>query len=107
TSTSESEPHAPVETAKPHAKRDPAGAMEARRSTAARVEAEPVLTGNAELLKKQFGGVMPASIAMQATELTDAKRRAVLVAAERKDGTLENPMVLLVDDRGTLVWSKE
>ncbi len=106
TSTTESAPSA-SQTTRPHVRREPARAMEARRSTVARVEAEPVLAANVELLKKQLGGVMPAAIAMQATELTEAKRRAVLVAAERKDGTLENPMVLLVDERGTLVWSKD
>jgi hypothetical protein len=88
-------------------RRDPALAMEARRSHVARVESEPVLSANVELLKKQFGGVMPAAIGMQATEVTEAKRRAVLVGAERKDETLESPMVMVVDDRGTLVWSKE
>lgn len=97
----------PPDPARHHAKRDAGKAMEARRSSVARIESEPVLTGNAELLRKQFGGVMPASIGMQATELTESNRRAVLVGAERKDGTLENAMVLLVDERGSLVWSKD
>ena len=88
-------------------RRPSAGAMEARRRSVTAIASEPVLAANAELLKKQFGGAMPASIAVQSTELTEARRRGVLIGAERKDGTLENPMVLLVDDAGALVWSKE
>ncbi len=81
--------------------------MEARRSSVASAAAEPALAGNVELLKKQFGGALPASFLVQATELTEAKRRAVLVGAERKDGTIAAPMVLLVDDQNKLLWSKE
>ena len=98
---------ASVDPGRARPRRDAGKAMEARRSSVARVEAEPALAANVELLKKQFGGVMPASIGMQATELTAVKRRAVLVGAERRDGTLESPLVLIVDERGTLVWSKE
>ncbi|HSO36668.1 MAG TPA: hypothetical protein VLT33_29285 [Labilithrix sp.] len=109
TSTSESAP-APVtrgDAGRTHARRDAGLAMEARRSSVARAAAEPALAGHVELIKKQLGGVMPAAIGMQATELTDARRRAVLLGAERRDGTLESPMVLLVDDQNALLWSKE
>jgi hypothetical protein len=72
-----------------------------------RIEADPVLAANAEALRKQYGGAIPASLAVQATDLGADRRRALLVGAERKDGTLENPMLFIVDERGTLVWSKE
>ena len=107
TSTSEIAPVTRGDGGKGHPRRDAALAMEARRSSVARAEAEPALAGNVELLKKQFGGVLPASFVMQATEITEAKQRAVLVGAERKDGTIDAPMVLLVDDQNKLLWSKE
>jgi hypothetical protein len=89
------------------ARREAVGAMEARRSSVGRIESEPVLAGQAELLRKQFGGVLPASFGLQATELTPAGRRGVLVGAERKDGTLESPLVFVVDARNAVLWSKE
>lgn len=90
-----------------HARRGAALAMEARRSSVARAAAEPALARNVELLKKQFGGALPASFLVQATEVTEAKQRAVLVGGERKDGTIDSPMVLLLDDQNKLLWSKE
>jgi len=71
------------------------------------VEADPVLAANADALRKQHGGALPASLAVQATDLGADRRRAILVGAERKDGTLENPMLFIVDEHGALVWSKE
>ena len=81
--------------------------LEARRSSVPRAQAEPVLAANLDLLKKQFGGVLPASIGLQSTELTDDKRRAVLAFAERKDGTPESPLMMIVDDKNTVLWSRE
>jgi hypothetical protein len=81
--------------------------MEARRSSVAQLAAEPVLAAKGELLRKQFGGALPSSFGLQVTALTAARRRAVLVGAERTDGTLESPMVLVVDEHDALVWSKE
>lgn len=111
TATATSEDAAPPVTrgdaGRSHARRDAKLAMEARRSSVARAAAEPALAENVELLKKQFGGALPASFLVQATEVTEAKRRAVLVGGERKDGTVENPMVLLLDDQNKLLWSKE
>lgn len=81
--------------------------LEARRSSVSRIEAEPVLSANADALRKQHGGALPASLAVQATDLGPDLRRIFLVGAERKDGTLEAPMVLVVDEKGALVWSKD
>lgn len=81
--------------------------LEARRSSVTHVQADPVLSANADALRKQHGGAMPASLAVQATDLGADLRRILLVGAERKDGTLENPMVFVVDDKGALVWSKD
>ncbi|MDB4947118.1 MAG: hypothetical protein JWP97_6652 [Labilithrix sp.] len=91
----------------PRRKAHPGDAMEARRRAVARAQAEPVLAANLPLLQKQFGGVMPASIGLQLTELTDDKRRAALVYAERKDGSPENPLVMVVDEANAVRWSRE
>jgi hypothetical protein len=72
-----------------------------------RIEADPVLDANAAALRKQHGGALPASLAVQATNLGADRRRAILAGAERNDGTLENPMLFVVDERGTLLWSKD
>lgn len=81
--------------------------LEARRSVVTHLEADPILSANADALRKQHGGAIPASLAVQATDLGADRRRALVVASERKDGTLENPMLFIVDERGTLLWSKE
>jgi len=81
--------------------------LEARRSVVTHIDADPILSANADALRKQHGGAIPASLAVQATDLGADRRRAIVVASERKDGTLENPMLLVVDEHGTLLWSKE
>lgn len=81
--------------------------LEARRSVVTRVEADPVLSANAAALRKQHDGALPASLSVQATDLGADHRRAVLVGAERKDGTLDSPMLLVLDERGALLWSKD
>jgi hypothetical protein len=85
----------------------PGAGLEARRSSVARIEADPVLAANAEALRKRHGGALPASLAVQATDLGADRRRALLVAEERKDGAPANPMVFVVDEHGALVWSKD
>lgn len=81
--------------------------LEARRSIVTHIEADPILSANAEALRKQHGGAIPASFAVQATDLGADHRRAIIAGSARKDGTLENPMLFVVDERGTLLWSKE
>jgi hypothetical protein len=81
--------------------------LEARRSKVTHIEAEPVLSAQAAALRKQYGGALPASLAVQSTDLGADRRRAILVGVERADGTLESPMVFVVDEAGALVWSKE
>lgn len=97
--------------APPSPRRDHSGAvgsgLEARRSVVTRVESDPVLSANAAALRKQHGGALPASLAVQATDLGADRRRAILAGGERTDGTLESPMLFVVDERGTLVWSKD
>ncbi|MDB4938210.1 MAG: hypothetical protein JWP87_5182 [Labilithrix sp.] len=85
----------------------PGSGLEARRSSVTRIEAEPVLSANAAALRRQYGGVLPASLAVQATDLGADRRRAILAGAERQDGTLENPMLFIVDEHGAALWSKE
>jgi hypothetical protein len=85
----------------------PGAGLEARRSSVARIEADPVLAANAAALRERHGGALPASLAVQATDLGADRRRGLLVAEERKDGALANPMVFVVDERGALVWSKD
>ena len=84
-----------------------ASGLEARRSSVTRVEAEPVLSANVVALRKQYGGALPASLAVQATDLGADRRRAILVGGERNDGILESPMLFVVDEHGALLWSKE
>ncbi len=108
----ESPAEAEVASAAPSApRRDVSGApgsgLEARRSLVTHIEADPVLAANADALRKQHGGALPAALAVQATDLGADRRRAIVVAAERKDGTLESPMLFVVDDHGALLWSKE
>lgn len=81
--------------------------LEARRSSVTRVEADPVLSANVAALRKQHGGALPASLAVQATDLGANRRRAILVGAERSDGTLDSPMLFVVDEHGALLWSKD
>lgn len=81
--------------------------LEARRSIVTRIEADPVLSANAAALRKQYGGVLPASLSVQATGLGPDRRRAILVGEGRSDGTLESPMLFVVDERGALLWSKD
>jgi hypothetical protein len=85
----------------------PGFGLEARRSVVTRVEADPILSANIEALRKQHAGASPASLAVQATELGADRRRLVLAAAERKNGTVEKPMILVVDERGSLVWAND
>ncbi len=85
----------------------PGSGLEARRFVVTHIEADPILAANADALRKQHGGAIPAALAVQATDLGADRRRAVVAAAERKDGTLENPMLFIVDDHGALLWSKE
>lgn len=66
-----------------------------------------MLSANADALRKQHGGAIPASLAVQATDLGADRRRAILAGSERKDGTLESPMLFIVDEQGKLVWSKD
>jgi hypothetical protein len=81
--------------------------LEARRSVVTHIEADPVLSANAAALRKQHGGTLPASLAVQATDLGADHRRAVLVGADRSDGTLDSPMLFVLDEHGTLLWSKD
>jgi hypothetical protein len=81
--------------------------LEARRSSVTGVQADPILSANVAALRKQHGGALPASLAVQATDLGADRRRAILVGAERNDGTLDSPMLFVVDERGSLLWSKE
>jgi hypothetical protein len=102
----------PSATAAPSARRrDVSGVvgsgLEARRSVVTRIEADPILSANADALRKQHGGAIPAALAVQATDLGSDRRRAIVVASERKDGTLESPMLFVVDEHGALLWSKE
>jgi hypothetical protein len=85
----------------------PGSGLEARRSVVTHIEADPILAANADALRKQHGGAIPAALAVQATDLGADRRRAIVAAAERKDGTLESPMLFVVDDHGALLWSKE
>jgi hypothetical protein len=85
----------------------PVSGLEARRSVVTRIEADPILSANADALRKQHGGAIPAALAVQATDLGADRRRAIVIASERKDGTLESPMLLVVDEHGALLWSKE
>jgi hypothetical protein len=108
----ESSGPAGVESAAPSApRRDVSGVassgLEARRSVVTHIEADPILAANADALRKQHGGAIPAALAVQATDLGADHRRAIVAAAERKDGTLESPMLFIVDDHGALLWSKE
>ncbi|MEA2750231.1 MAG: hypothetical protein QOI41_4374 [Myxococcales bacterium] len=84
----------------------PGSGLEARRSVVTHIEGDPILAANAEALRKQHGGAIPAALAVQATDLGADRRRAIVAASERKDGTLENPMLFIVDDHGALLWSK-
>lgn len=81
--------------------------LEARRSIVARAESDPILAANTDALRKQHGGALPASFAVQATDLGADRRRAILVAGERKDASLESPMLFIVDERNAAVWSKD
>jgi hypothetical protein len=85
----------------------PSSGLEARRSIVTHIESDPLLSANAEALRKQHGGALPASLAVQSTELDADHHRAIIVGAERKDGTLESPMLFVVDEQGALAWSKE
>ena len=92
-------------------RRDPSApasaGLEARRSIVTHIESDPILSANADALRKQHGGAIPASLAVQATDLGADRRRAIVVASERRDGTLENPMLFVVDEHGAVLWSKE
>jgi hypothetical protein len=96
-----------VPPARAHLSGAPGSGLEARRSTVTHIEADPILSANAEALRKQHGGAIPASLAVQATDLGADRRRAILVGSERNDGTFESPMLFIVDEQGALVWSKE
>lgn len=85
----------------------PSSGLEARRSIVTHIEADPFLSANADALRKQHGGAIPASIAVQATDVGPDRRRAIIAGGERKDGTLESPMLFIVDERGAVQWSKE
>jgi hypothetical protein len=99
--------HTPLDGGRVRVRRDGANALEARRSSVTHVEAAPLLAANVDLLKKQFGGVLPASIGVQTTETSEALRRAVLVGSERRDGSLETPLLLVVDEKNAVIWSKD
>lgn len=81
--------------------------LEARRSVVSRVEADPILAANVAALRTQHGGALPASLAVQATDLGADRRRAILAGVERADGSLDSPMLFIVDEHGALQWSKD
>jgi hypothetical protein len=81
-------------------------AVEARRSHVSRLSAEPSLAGAAPALEKHFAGAL-GPFDLQSTELTARGRRAVLVTESGKATSDARPIAVVLDEKGTVLWSKE
>ena len=102
--------NAPIQD-EPRASRD-AGAplevpTEARRTRGAALSRNPALAANADLIRKHFDGAVPTALLVQTAELSVAGRRALLVADGSRAPAESRPLLLVVDDRGALLWSRE
>jgi hypothetical protein len=86
-------------------------AVGARRGRIARLADDPDLAANAALLRKHFGAPFPRSLVIESVRLEAAGRRALLVGDAVKVGAVgfgqADPLLLVVDDKHALLWSKE
>lgn len=87
------------------------GAEAARRRRVARLEEEPSLAANAEVLRRHFGAPFPRPLVVEIASLGARGRRVLLVGDDAKARARglgqADPIVLVVDARDTLLWSKE
>ena len=88
---------------KTKAREAPATWAEAPRRRITKLDEDPALKGNADAIREHFGGTLPAAMRLQ-TAVTGGNARALLLAA---DGDDPKPIVLMVDERGGLVWKKD
>lgn len=81
------------------------------RGRVVRLRDEPALLANASLLHKHFGAPFPRPLLTESVRLDAAGRRAWLVVDEAKARASSSgqatPLLLVVDDKGALLWSKE
>jgi hypothetical protein len=69
----------------------------------ARIADERALATQQELVRAHFGGQLPAPLFTQTVPLL-GDRRAVLLTGPAQD---RNPLLLVLDAKGTLLWTKE
>jgi hypothetical protein len=84
----------------------PVVAAEARRARVTRPADDPALRGVAEALAKQFAGPAPGGFDVQIAELTMGRRHAVLVSEAGKPTSDARPFVVVTDENGVALWTK-
>jgi hypothetical protein len=78
----------------------PATFTEARRAHLAKLDDEPGLAKNVDVIRAHFDGGVPPSMELQAVPLASGRQALLLGAA----GSDPNPIALLVDAEGPAVW---
>ena len=89
--------------AAPEEREVPATWAEAPRNRITKLDDEPALRANADVIRAHFGGTLPAVMRLQSATTGD-RTRALLLAA---DGDDPKPIVLMVDDKGALRWQRD
>lgn len=83
----------------------PSPHLEARRGLTTQAPYKTLLVQSAPELKTQFGEAATTPLQVQEAQLENA-RRAVLIAPPAKDAGNAPPLLLVLDERGTVLWTK-
>ena len=79
--------------------------LEARRGLTTQTPYKTMLVQSAGELKEQFGDAATTPLQVQEAQLENA-RRAVLISPPAKDAGNAPPLLLVLDERGTVLWTK-
>jgi hypothetical protein len=82
----------------------PAMYVGARRARLTKLDDEPGLAKNADVIRAHFGGTLPALMDLQAVPLATGKQALLLSNAKAEE---LNPIAFLVDASGAALWTKE
>jgi hypothetical protein len=86
---------------------NPIEPVEAKVTHPKKLDDDRALAAAKEALEKHFGGKLPARLAVQSTELTTGHHRAVLVFDESKPVAESAPFVIVADEDGKTLWTRE
>lgn len=86
---------------------NPIEPVEAKVTHPKKLDDDRALAAAKEALEKHFGGKLPARLAVQSAELTTGHHRAVLVFDESKPVAESAPFVVVADEDGKTLWTRE